>query len=187
MKTFINCSPKSEQTEPALFPQSTVTTCKSVPLPLSGRWAAGRCGRWVLETQTSTHKVTGSDWLSERERQRTRARLLSRLQNILRTAPLFRLYSSARHLTNIQQVASCLHSEEPWAGSPYRAAAAETTVLCMRWAIKAREEEKEDGSFFCLFFFPTHGELRAHRRLVSGGSDTLHWIAVTNRDFRCTN
>lgn len=31
---------------------SIATTWKSVPLPLSGRWAAGRCGRWLLEGQT---------------------------------------------------------------------------------------------------------------------------------------
>lgn len=43
----------------------TAATWKLVPLPLSGRWAAGRWGRWELETQTSKQKVTGSEWVSE--------------------------------------------------------------------------------------------------------------------------
>lgn len=43
----------------------TAATWKLVPLPLSGRWAAGRWGRWELETQTSKQKLTGSEWVSE--------------------------------------------------------------------------------------------------------------------------
>lgn len=51
----LNLREKRLDWKTVVFPSllvSNATTWKSVPLPLSGRWAAGRCGRWVLEGQT---------------------------------------------------------------------------------------------------------------------------------------
>ena len=150
----------------------TAATWKSVPLPLSGRWAAGRSGRWVLGAQTreiESHR----EWLSERVSESSAA--LSVSTAFLRTAAVFRPCRSVFILPNTHLHLHQQHRHHQRPGSlhfflfffffwkkgpeqrsprtPRAAPCPQTALLWMRWGIKAGEEEEGGRTEVCLFFF----------------------------------